>query len=558
MSSIVLVHQGFEEIAVDACYIKKYIKHSITCMELIKITSKYDGICTRILKKEGPLLGNEFKKKLKIDYGITDNNAGQIIYRLYKKGVFISSYPVKFKHQELLYYLPDQSIVNKLKRIMPKHAPTMHRVYQALIQEDGFLFWSEFEKISAGAIENSNSGREAAVNIFRKMERLGAVEKKYDFQGIPVVIANKDWYGNKFPDIYKFYNRMRDLSFTRKVTIDLLKWLERLSLAGWKSTQANKREESSIVYNDYYFDALGFTYIWGLYRTDKKDELFNPSLQKSGSPLVIESILHRQVKIYDIKGFITRIANVSGPIKNKINHKIIPICFAQSVEREAFELARARGVMIVNINEVFGSKVAESLRSLQKIDVENIKASELFEVLKRTENSGLDGKLGSLRGYVFNFLIASIFSDYNFRPLIGKVFKDPDNPERKCECDIVVIDDELVIICEVKGYGKGQKIELGETGEDEATVKRHFERSYDIVKKETGKKVLPIFITSASFTKEAEEYLNKRNSGRKTQRVLKEFNFPMKIYYNRKDLMELFGNKSRYTEHRKILKEFFG
>ena len=488
---------------------------------------------------------------------ITDSSAGVGINRLYKAGDILSSYPVKFNYQELLYYLPNQSIISKLKEILPDHAKTMHRIYQALVEEDGFLFWSEFEKVSAGVVDISKSERETAEKIFDKMKMLKVVEPLYDFQGTQVVIANKDWYDNQIVNANKLYKRMHDLSYTQELLVDLLKWLERMNFAGWNSSYITDENSISKGYNGFYFDAFSYTFLWGLYRTNQKDDLYEPAREKAGSPIVIESILHRQAKRHDINGFITRVANINGPIKNKMNFKIIPICFVDSIEKDALELARARGIMIITLTEVFGTKVVEALRSIRNIDVTKIDPNELTEILKKISDTGQDSKIGSLKGYVFNFLVSSIFEKFGHKPLIGREYKDPDDESIKCECDIVVTDEEHIIICEVKGWKKSKKVKLGESPSEKDSVKRFFERSYNIVRKSTGKKVWPIFITSADFTEEALEYLDKRNNSKKSQTFLEDYNFPKKLYYNRKDLIKIFSNKEQYTEHRRILKEFF-
>lgn len=40
-------------------------------------------------------------------------------------------------------------------------------------------------------------------------------------------------------------------------------------------------------------------------------------------------------------------------------------------------------------------------------------------------------------------------------------------------------------------------------------------------------------------------------------KFLKMRNFPTSVYLDRKGLMDLFGSSQIYTEHKKILKEFF-
>ena len=225
--------------------------------------------------------------------------------------------------------------------------------------------------------------------------------------------------------------------------------------------------------------------------------------------------------------------------------------------KQALELARSRGIMIITLTEVFGTKVVEALKTVRNIDITNLKPDKVRQVLGKLSDSGQDGKFGSLKGILFNFLISTVFSDYGFRPIIGKEYRHPEKKEQECECDIVITDNENIIICEVKGRQKSNKIALGKSENEKDSVKRFFERTYNIVKSNERKNVMPIFITSGDFADKALEYLEKRNNGKKTQTFLAEYNFPKKIYYNHNDLLEFFSNKEKYTEHRKILKEFF-
>ena len=38
---------------------------------------------------------------------------------------------------------------------------------------------------------------------------------------------------------------------------------------------------------------------------------------------------------------------------------------------------------------------------------------------------------------------------------------------------------------------------------------------------------------------------------------LLKHNFPSSIYYDRKALLEYFGNKRKFKEHKRVLKEYF-
>ncbi|MBM7580807.1 hypothetical protein [Jeotgalibacillus terrae] len=516
----------------------------------------YEKICVNILKTKGPLLGSELNKFLVEKTGVTSNNARQIILRLKNKKAFYSTDPVKFQHKQVLYFLPKQNLKSKLKGIFPNHAETLHRLYQALVEEQGFLFWSEFAKISAGVVDSSKSERKTARDIFNDLLNLKMVEPLTDFNGIPVVIAKQEWIPSVDASTEEMYKRVRDLSYNQEFTKDLLNWLERMNFVGWNSSFVTGMEDYEKGYNGFYCDAVSYCYLWGLYRTNNKDELYNPAVEKAGSPVIIESILHREAKRHDITGLINRVSNLYGPIRNDNNFKIIPICFVNTIEKDALELARARGIMVMMLKDVFGTKMVEALKAIQEVDPYNVDPVALVKILENSNETEQDGKFGSLKGYVFNFLIASIFNEYGLRPQIGVKYEAPGS-DKKCECDIVVTTGDYIIACEVKGYNKGIEVQLGNTEEDKDSVKKFFERTCNIIKNRTQKAVIPVFITSANFSTEAIQYLEARNNGKKMRKILEDYNFPSSVFYDREALMKIFSNKSQYTEHKRVLKEFF-
>ncbi|MEH7131431.1 hypothetical protein V7103_24985 [Neobacillus drentensis] len=517
----------------------------------------YKEDCIHILKTKGPLLGSELNKFLIEKSNVTSNNARQIIRRLKNQGVFYSTDPVKFQHNQVLYFLPTQSLKSKLKEVLPDHAMTLQRVFQALVEEQGFLLWSEFAKISAGVVDPLKSERKTAQDIYDDLFNLGMVKEIVEFNGIPVVIAKKEWVPNTVASTQEMYDRIRNLSFNHQFTKDLLNWLEKMNLVGWNSSHVNDIDDYEKGYNGFYFDAISYCYLWGLYRSNSKDELYEPSLKKAGSPVVIESILHRQTKRHDITGLINRVSNLYGPVKHDNNFKIIPICFVESIEKDAYELARARGIMVMMLRDVFGTKMVEFLKAIREVNPLNVDPVALAKILDNACETGQDGKFSSLKGYVFNFLIASIFSDYGLKPQIGVKYEDTLS-DKKCECDIVIsVNEEYIIACEVKGYNKGIEVPLGNSEEDKDSVKKFFERTCRIIKNRTGKAVIPVFITSAGFSKDAIEYLEKKNNGKKLKQILEEFNFPSSVFYDREALMRIFSNKQKFTEHKRVLKEFF-
>ncbi|MED1795413.1 hypothetical protein P4V54_22380 [Brevibacillus nitrificans] len=518
--------------------------------------ANYEDVCKKILSDEGPLLGSELQDHLIVRTGVTATNARQIIYRLKNEKVLLTTEPVKFVRNQVVYFLPKQSIRKKLKEVLPDHAKTIHRLYQALVEQDGFLHWSEFEKISAGVVnreQEPNKKHKSVEAIYHEMHLLGLIQIQKPYNQSDFIIAHQDWVPSLNASESNMDQRLRDLAFGKQFTEDLLHWIERMNIAGWDTTHIADDDERKGL-NGFYWDAYGFSYIWGLYNSEKENP-FNPSEEKKGSLIVVESVIHREMRMYDVTGFIARVSVLYGKLRAKDNFRIIPICFVRSIEEDALKLARKRGLMVISISEVFGTRIAEALKTVRNLDPRKIDAEALADILSAADESGHDGKFGSLKGYVFNFLIASIFSNLGYNSLkIGVKYGRNGN---KCECDIVIPVDDHLIVCETKGYNEGITVELGKTEKEPDTVKKFFERTCRIVESETGKRVLPIFITSGNFTPEAEEYMLAKSKTKRIKELIEQRNFPKSTYLDRTELFDLFGNKQIYTEHRKVLKEFF-
>lgn len=515
----------------------------------------YESECVEILRKNGPLLGSELKDILVENLGVTPTNARQIYYRLKNEGKLLTTDPVKFIRNQVLYFLPRQDIKKKLKLILPDHAKTLHRLYQAFVEQDGFLLMPEFLKISAGVIDRKqepNVRHKSADQIFNDMVNLNLIDGKVTINEVDVIVANEKWVPRISGIEKKIDERIYDFEIYHEFTLELLKWMERINITGWNSTHLVT--DINDGFNGYYWDAYGFSYLWGLYKS-KNEDVFNPDIEKTGSVIVIESIIYRQIKKYDITGFIARISVLYGKLRIKDNFRIIPVCFAQSFEKEALDLARSKGIMIATVSEIFGTKIADALRSVRKLDPREFDADALVSILTASDESGRDGKFGALKGYVFNFLVASVFSNIGYSNL--KIGRKYSCECEKCECDIVIEVDDYLLVCETKGYDDDIYVKLGETENEVDSVKKFFEKTCRIVRDSTGKEILPVFITSGFFTDDAIEYMESKTKTRKISRLIKERNFPNTVYFGRKELIDFFSNKQAYSEHKKVLKEFF-
>lgn len=537
-----------------------------------------DNQIFNILNEYGPLLSNELIDKLTTAHTISSATARTRIKRAADANS-ISVSPVAFRNNSRLYFLKKQSIKRKVTQIMTAIDSPESRVFNALAIEKGFLFWDEFCKITACSL-NEIPGKKSVEQVAQNLSELNIINIVNDSNINDRYIKFSSEYKESHFSSADLESRKRGLKLNSSLLEELISWLERISIVGWETGRIS-HYGSLLNFNNYPFDAVGFTYILGLYRTNKKDSLYNPSIEKAGSPVLVDCIVHRATELFDIAAFIKRIENVNGPInQNKNPHfKILPFFFVTFITSEARDLARQKGIIIIPIKEVFNNNIIEVLMKILNLPTKNISLNSLEEILEimeispseeasgTPEKNVFDGKFNNLKGIVFNFIVAYMFSELGYmQQKIGTIYKGYlENPEieESCECDLTSGTSrfDINIICEVKGYSSTRLVKLGENREEKDSVKRFFERTHRIIQNNEDKNkmfYIPIFITSSEFEEDAIKYMEDRH-GRAIKEKLKLLHntFPDKLYYGKKDLIALSNNLESGKEIRRILNEYF-
>lgn len=533
---------------------------------------------TMILEKYGPLLSNELIDKLTAEESIPQPTARTRMRRAVEKEI-ISVSPASFKHNRRLYFLKDQNIKSKVISIMTAIDSPESIVFNALSTQGGFLYWSEFCKLTACSVEESDS-KKTIQTVLDNLINLNVITVVNEHDESNRYIAfTKEYLKTSFSG-RSLKLRKKKLELNSTLLEDLMTWLERISIVGWNTSEISKHNLSK-TYNKYPFDAFGYTYILGLYRPHQTEKLYNPSYDKAGSPVLVDCISHRATEIFDITSFIKRIENVYGPIdqSRNPNFKILPIFFVSFITQEARELAKQKGIIIIPLSEVFDQNITEILNSTLTLSTENLDIESLEDLLEQMNPTSaakeekesdhtvkIQGKLNNLQGIIFNFIIAYIFFKLQYNSLdIGTEYEATNGNlnGHKCECDLTVKTSRrnIEFIVEVKGYPKEKLIKLGEDSTEPDSVKKFFEHTHRIVQSTRDKNDLfyiPIFFTSSSFEPEAIEYMEKRLGRAMKQKIDSiNSNFPDKLYYDRSDLVRLSKDIDSGKEIRNILNTYF-
>ncbi|EME5381653.1 hypothetical protein QK085_002498, partial [Enterococcus faecium] len=297
--------------------------------------------------------------------------------------------------------------------------------------------------------------------------------------------------------------RRLKLQLSKKILCDILGILERMGFLGWNSSRITNLNESTLdVFNNYYFDAIGFSYTY--------DNFYIKNGNKKGMPVFLDILIYRQIKMFDVVGMKIAVDNVKNKFRNNDNRKITPIILVSSIENEALNFVRNAGIVVINIRDIIGNNNLDIIKNILQIKPRQMDLSSFEEYFRLFS---LDGRFNNVRGTLFNYMVAQLLSKFVSNELrIGKEYKiEKDKHNKKCECDIVLETLNTIFIFETKGYRKETRIKLGKDQEEKDSVKKFFERTRNIVREANyNKPVVPIFITSSSFDDEALEYLKKQ------------------------------------------------
>lgn len=254
------------------------------------------------------------------------------------------------------------------------------------------MFWDEFCKLTACSLTEI-TGKKTVEQVTKNLLELNVItvvnaediDNKY-------VKFSSDYLNSRF-SASDLELRKRSLHINRSLLEELISWLERISIVGWNTGRVSNFGYL-LPFNRYPFDAIGFSYILGLYRTDKEDNLYNPSMEKAGSPVLVDCIVHRATRIFDIAGFIKRIDNVNGPINHSKNpnFKTLPFFFVTYIDSDAHELAKRKGIIIIPIKEIFNNNFIKVLEKITKLSTENITLGSLEEILETMQISAHEEK----------------------------------------------------------------------------------------------------------------------------------------------------------------------
>ncbi|MFW7418398.1 hypothetical protein [Vagococcus fluvialis] len=515
-----------------------------------------DIIIIDLLKKHGPLTSSELVSQL-IEINKKADLSRQWLRRATQRRSILKIDNISLPHNQAIYFLPEQQKIlnSKIDESIEKYDKISQRLIAALT-DNSFLFLEEALKIVAAPLfrnigVNYTEDRRIYIDVIDYLEEQKIIKVVNEGNSENCYIQFHPNYIKQAINNGALSDRKQQLNISKDILKDSISVLEKMSIVGWNSsyvTDVADITKNDNHFNNYFFNAIGYSYSYDNYYYDKNNI-------KKGMPVLMDIIIHREVKMYDVISFHIRINNVKNKFKKDKKRRIVPILFVISIDKDAFEFCKRKGFLIINLTELFGNSNTKTIKSILSITTtENTKSFE--EYFKLIQN---DGRFNNVRGLLFNYMMAQMIANMVVEKVeIGKKFRNSN--KESCECDILIPNSNCIVIFETKGYAKKTLVKLGENKETKDSVKRFFERTRKIVQEEKYmQNVVTIFITTSDFEEEAKEYMDRQ---KKQKNLLRDHHSVLstlldnKLYINRKTLLKICSS-SKNKDIKEILNEYF-
>lgn len=258
-----------------------------------------------------------------------------------------------------------------------------------------------------------------------------------DLISLRLIEDTNDFYvafGNSVPN----ERRSKALDVIHRMTIaHFHEWGRNIGLFSYDSAKFHKTLSS------YQFAMVAPSYINSLV-----------SKSKNGNSLpafvVADILLHRDLSKDDIEFFIKKLENVS--MRNP-TAKIIPFLLIGTHDKEVYRTLKSKGIIIGNIDELFGDKYSESVHGILHL-IENAGAilktnpEQYLKLIDSIEKLST-GKTYNLKGDLFEMAVGYYHGQLCKNLEISK--KISRNSEIR-EIDVYAVYQDKVVFAECKGY----------------------------------------------------------------------------------------------------------
>ncbi|MFK9092083.1 hypothetical protein [Bacillus salipaludis] len=503
--------------------------------------------------------GNELNNMLQERFGINTSNARKVVSRACSAGVIASSKPVTFGNGQYVYFRNNSSLnTNVIKEITRKNRPPVYHLLTLLESNDGIISYYEGLKITASPLKKEKEKSNTLNEIIEMLESLKIVEIAKDKGIIYIILSNR-----KDHAINLMKKHRNNMIIDCMLIPDINNWLVKHNIIDNRNVVYRNKNllSKGAEHNNNVWDAYAYTNTTG-YNTVLESSTERDSKK---TLVVLDVVVFRNYTSSDVQGFLRRVQAVRSSAKTE--RKVLPIVVYKEITAHAYSQIKSLGFIMLNLGSIYGTNIYPIIQS-----VSNIRESMLHEftgdivdnvnfAMSTIESSGQNENLGNMKGDLFEALmypaIKRMHPDSSIEQ--GRVLKrkNPDGTIRNYEYDIIVRDYNAreIIVYEFKGRNSDIEIPL-KPFDKPNTVKWFFGTTLVFAREELQKGVqnpLPVkgcYITTAKFSEESLEFLNKINTHQKQ----KPNSFD--VYYDGGKLIELLTN-NKLDHIISVLKKYF-
>lgn len=400
-------------------------------------------IVVESLQALGPCASTELAAHLVKVYGLRAENARQRISRskAVKKLAHITlPHKARFVYLQSTYGSPE--FWRNLVEALLKDSKSFGGAIAALIARGGVMPASHFH-IACGAPK----AQKGHVSASGTLERLQAAKLVSSFEAVGIGPCVQ--LAQAFEQPEHVLAAMRARIRTEDILLTAVKdWARNLGIVSYNSVALRDEGGEQPRVATFHWDLVGPSYL------DALIEYGKDSKKKPGF-LVCDVLLNPEVDVQALQPFLRKCQTLRS-LKNV--GRCIHIFVANRFSKDAYGLAKEKGIIPATTSSLFGEDIARALKDLvdllSSVYPKENAVEKVDEVFKRL--SQIEGTATNLRGALFEFVVAEavrLSSPYTSITL-NQTMRDENG--QKAEVDVLVYHQyKSVRFIECKGYKPG-------------------------------------------------------------------------------------------------------
>ncbi len=525
---------------------------------------KYNNYIVEILKERDCELSSEICKSLNKKFGLSDDNARQVLKRTVQSQVIKSSSPTTFGKGQFAYSISGNLKINAVIRISKNNRPPLYRLLKQMQLNDGIISFYEGIKISVGVIERSSSKVSSFDELLKICLDLDFAYRYKDNNNIDyLVLKQKGKVLDEKAQSTLASQHYQKMVLDCTLLPDILVWLQKVNILASGPIYRNKTTPGiGCIHNKLVWDAYGYTKTTGI----NIRQATTGNEGDKGTLVVLDVILSTEYTEIFLNGFYERIQININSTKGG-QRKVFPIIIFNSINAIVRNKIKKLGFLAFDLSAIFGSKITEVINKTnmlpQLLSSPETLAKEVSQILKSIENAGQLDALSALRGTLFEFLMYPLIKNRFPDSIIdrGRTLTVTNEIEGKnvkeyYEYDFIIHNNQPkeIVIVELKGYHSGFRINVGPY-DKKSTLKWFFNTTLPFARKFYKKEradypVKGVYITTAYYADDCDEIINKLKESIKLRPS------SLDITYDRDQLLELLTTFEMKNEI-KTIERFF-